>query len=277
VIGALEAAPRIDPFEEFRSLLATVPLVVGDEGLEDSVAEELPGGEWRGAVQAVEVLTDVGTILLPRDRLVDIREGDEIVESKAGALRPGAIVLVDRQGGRIGLLEAVADRLKKERPDLLAANLLIGDLRVTVRQAFGASGMNRVQLYERLRALGFEKTYQAARGYVDDSGPLAPRDLADLKRLNDALGMGMSERRLRETFAGVQRWRAFRRAAGKALVAASRGSLVTADATRVDRETGLSIVDLRELVLEASVIEVRERPDPVPLAEIGELHEGMGP
>jgi hypothetical protein len=275
IVGALKEAPMVDPFEEFRPLLTSVPLVVGDEGLEESVAEELPGGGWRGAVPAVEVVTDAGVIFLPRDRLVDVREGAEITESRADALRPGAFLLVDRRGGRIGLLEAVADRLKKERPDLLAANLLISDLRSTVRHKFAESGMNRAELFERLRSLGFEKTYQAARGYVDESGPLAPRDLVDLQRLNEALQMGMSDRRLREIFAGVRRWRAFRRAAGKALVAASRGSLVTPDATRVDRETGLSMVDLRELVLEATVLEVRECAGPVSLAEIGQLRESL--
>jgi hypothetical protein len=81
----------------------------------------------------------------------------------------------------------------------------------------------------------------------------------------------MTEQRLREVFAGVRRARAFKRAAGKALVAASRASLISSEATRIDRETGLSIADLRELVLEAEVREVREIAAPVPLAEIGYL------
>ncbi|MDP9302027.1 MAG: hypothetical protein M3P43_14225, partial [Actinomycetota bacterium] len=273
VVDALEATPEIDPFEALQQLLASVPLAVGDEGVEDAVGEELAGGEWRGAVEAIEVLTSVGAFLLPRDRLTDVRAGEEIVECRAGLLRPGMVLLVDRRGGRIGLLEAIGDRLKKERPDLLAANLLIGDLRRTVQQRFVASGMTRMELFERLRSLGFEKTYHAARTYVDEDGPLAPRDFVDLQRLNGALGLGMSEERLRETFGGVRRWRAFRRAAGKALMTASRGSLVTSEATRIDRETGLSIADLRELVLEAEVLDVRECPEPVALAEIGYLRE----
>lgn len=273
VVDALEAVPEVDPFEALQPLLASVPLAVGDEGVEDAVGEELAGGEWRGAVEAVEVVTDAGTFLLPRDRLVDVRAAEEIVERRAASLGPGMVLLVDRRGGRIGLLEAVADRLEKERPDLLAASLLIADLRRTVQRGFVASGMMRTELFERLRSLGFEKTYYAARGYVDEDGPLAPRDFVDLQRLHDALGLGMSEQRLREVFAGVRRWRAFRRAAGKALVAASRGSLVTSEATRVDRETGLSIADLRELVLEVEVLDVRECPGPVPLAEIGYLRE----
>lgn len=273
VVDALKAVPEVDPFEALHPLLASVPLAVGDEGVEDAIGEELSGGGWRGAVYALEVVTRAGTFLLARDRPVDVRKGDEIVECAAAVLRPGMVVLVDRRGGRIGLLEAVADRLKKERPDLLAANLLIVDLRRTVQRAFAESGMTRMALYERLRSLGFEKTYYAARGYVEEAGPLAPRDFVDLQRLNEALGLGMLEQRLREVFAGVRRLRAFRRAAGKALVAASRGSLVASEATRIDRETGLSIADLRELVLEAEVLEIHQCPEPVALAEIGYLRE----
>jgi hypothetical protein len=274
VVDAREAQPEIDPFESLQPLLTSVPLAVGDEGVEEAIAEEMPNGEWRGAVVAVEVVTDVGVILLPRDRLVDVREGDEIVECRADALQPGTFLLVDRRGGRLGLLEAVADRLTKERPDLLAANLLIGGLRAAVRRGFVASGMTRRDLFERLRSLGFQKTYHAARGYVDEDGPLAPRDLVDLQRLNEALRLGLGDQRLREIFAGVRRWRTFRRAAGKALVAASRGSLGAAEATRVDRETGLSVADLQDLVLEAEVLEVRVRRELVSLAEIGRLREG---
>jgi hypothetical protein len=276
VVDALEAQPKLDPFEAFQPLLASVPLAVGDEGVEDAVAEEDAGGAWRGAVEAVEVITDAGVTFLPRDRFVDVRTGEDIVEYRAAALQPGMVLLVDRRGGRIGLLEAIADRLKKDRPDLLAANLLIGDLRQTVGRGFTASGMTRMEVFERLRSLGFEKTYQAARGYVDEDGPLAPRDFVDLQRLNQALGLEMTEQRLREVFAGVRRWRAFRRAAGKALVEASRGSLVTSEATRIDRETGLSIADLRELVREVQILEVRKCTAPVPLAEIGYLRERGG-
>lgn len=273
LVNALEMPPDVDPFESLRPLLDSVPLIVGDEGVEESIAEETAGGEWRSTVDAVEVTTDAGVIFLPRERLVDVRKGEEIVETRADALQPGALLLVDRHGGRLGLLEALADRLKGERPDLLAANLLIADLRTNVRQKFAASGMNRTELYETLQSLGFEKTYHAARSYVDDGGPLAPRDLADLQRLNEALHMGMTERRLSETFAGVRRWRAFRRAAGKALVAASRDSHAARGARQVDPETGLSLDDLRELVLEATVVEIRHCADPVPIAEIGQLRE----
>jgi hypothetical protein len=273
VVDALETKPELDPFEALQPLLASAQLAVGDEGVEDAVGEELADGEWRGAVEAVRVLTDAGVFLIPCDRLVDIRADEEITECRAAALQRGMILLVDRRGGRIGLLEAVADRLKKVRPDLLAANLLIMDLQRTVRRGFAESGMSRTSLLERLVFLGFEKTYHAARSYVDEDGPLAPRDFADLQRLNEALSLGMTDHRLREAFAGVRRWRAFKRAAGKALVAASRGSLLTSETTRIDGGTGLSIADLRELVLEAEVRDVQKCAEPVSLAEIGYLRE----
>jgi len=273
VVDAVEARPEIDPFESLHPLLASTPLAVGDEGVEELIARETSEGEWQGAVDAVEVVTDAGLILLPRDQSVDIRRGGDITECRAENLQSGMVLIVDRRGGRVGLLEAVADRLKKERPDLLAANLLIANLRAAVQRAFKGSGLSPMQLFERLRSLGFEKTYQAARGYVDQDGPLAPRDFIDLQRLNEALKLSMSATRVREIFAGVQRWRTFRRATGKALVAASRGSLLTSELTQVDRETGLSLADLRELVLEATVVELRYCSEQVPLAEVGRLRE----
>lgn len=269
VIDAREAVPAIDPFEALEPLLASVPLAIGDEGVEDVVAREAAEGGWQGAVDAVRVETDAGTILLPRDRLVDVRQGEAIVERRAGSLEPGMLLLVDRRGNRVGLVDAVADRLQRRRPDLLAADLLIRDLRSRVQHAFAASGMTRAELFERMQWLGFEKSYHAVRGYVDDEGPLAPQHFDDLRRLHDALGLEMGGTKLREVFAGVQRWRGFKRAAGRALVAASRGSLMASEDTRIDADTGLSVADLRELVLEAKVLEVRECPEPVPLAEVG--------
>lgn len=260
-----------DPFELFEPLLHSAPFIVGEEGVEETIAEEATDGEWRAAVDAVEIVTDAGVIRLPRDRVVDVRKGDEIFGRRAEALEAGTYLLVDRRAGRLGLLEAVADRLKRQRPDLLVANLLISDLRSMVQETFEKSKMTRVELFERMRLLGFEKSYFAARSYVDEEGPLAPRDLEDLQRLNRALELGLSDRRVQEIFAGLRRWRTFRRAVGKALVAAARGSAASADSARIDHETGLSTADLHELVLEAVVLEVRSCPEPVPVTEIGRL------
>jgi len=260
-----------DPFAPFESILVSSPLLAGDAGLEESVAEETADGRWIAAVDAVEIETDGGVVVLPSARIVDVRMGTAIVDCRAEELEPGAYLLLGRRAGRTGLLDALADRLKDHRPDLLASSLLIGDFQASVRGAFEASGMTKMDLYEKLVGLGFRKTYQAAGGYVERGGPLAPRDLDDLRRLDHALGLGLSERRVREIFAGVQRRRVFRRAAGKALSTAARGATIHSEMTRVDLETGLSLTDLREAVLEAKVLRVRRCPDPVPLNEIGRL------
>lgn len=276
LVGALEPEPVVDPFDALQSLLTSTPLSIGDEGVEDVIAREGVDG-WEGAVTAVQVVTDAGTIMLPRDRLVDVRSGAAIEECRAGSLAPGMLLLVDRHGNRVGLLEAVADTLKKRRPDLLVANLVITDLRSRVRRRFRDAGITQTELFERMKQRGFVKTIQALRGYVDDEGPLAPRDFDDLRRLNDSLEIGMDPQRLKEAFAGVQRWRVFKRVAGKALVAASRSSVVATEATAIEAETGLSVADLRELVLEAKVVEVKECPGLVALAEIGFLRSDALP
>jgi len=273
VVDARETEPEIDSFEALQPLLSSVPLIVGEEGIEESIAEQASDSAWHGAVDAVEIITDNGSILLPRTRLVDIRKEDEIVTCRAEALQPGSFLIVDRRGGRLGLLEALSERLKQERPDLLAANLMIRGFRAQIQSAFLKTGMTYSELYKRLCAMGFEKTYHTACRYVDEDGPMAPRDFDDLKRLNDVLSLDMSSLRLRELFTGVQRWRGFRRAAGRALVTASRISIESPDALRVDQETGLSLADLRDLVLEARVIEVRECLEQVPLTEVGHLRD----
>jgi hypothetical protein len=276
ILDAPAFEPARDPFEAFEVLLHCGPVIEGDEGVEESMAEEAEDGTWKGAVEAVEVVTNAGVIKLPRDRMVDVRKGDRILECRAGSLEPGLLLLVDRRAGRLGLLEAIANRLKRQRPDLLTSSLLISDLRATVNEAFEKSGMTRVELFEKLCSFGFEKTYFAARSYVDEEGPLAPRDLDDLKRLNQALVLGFSDQRVNEIFSGGSRWRTFRRALGKALVAAAHGLAAPTTATRVDQDTGLSVADLRELVLEAEVIEVRTCPALVPVTEIGRLEGPLG-
>jgi hypothetical protein len=274
VVDALEAEPELDPFEALQPLLTSVPLIIGDEGIEESIAEQSPGTGWQGAVDAVEVTTDAGSVLLPRTRLVDVRNGEDIVTCRAELLQPGTFLIIDRRGGRLGLLEALSERLKQERPDLLAANLLIRELRAKITAAFATSGMAHGELFEKLCTVGFEKTFHTACRYVEEDGPMAPRDFEDLKRLNEVLGLEMSGLRLREVFTGVQRWRGFRRAAGKALIAASRVSLESPAALSIDHETGLSLADLRDLVLEAEILSIRECLEQVPLMEVGHLREG---
>ena len=259
-----------DPFEAFEPLLAAVPLF-GDEGPSEMLAAEGEDGRWLTEVDAVEVDTDSGTIRLPVDRIVDVRVGNRLDEVRADRLAPGMFLIVNRSAGRVGLLNAVAEQLRTHRPDLYVANLIIRDLHASIRESFLRSGMSIADLYERLVGLGFAKTYQAARGYVGEAGPLAPRDFPDLKILNTSLGLGYDDRRLAEVFTAVQRERTFRRATGKALAAAARSTVLLPDANLVDANTGLSVADLQELVLEARVLNVWHCEAPVPLSETGVL------
>jgi hypothetical protein len=271
IVGSTGADTASDPFAAFEPLLLSVPLAVGDEGVEDAVAEEMEDGTWTAEVEAVDVETDFGHIKLEADNSYEIRVGDKIVDRRADKLEPGDVLLIGRREGRIGLLDVVAERMKRHRPDLYAAGLVISDLQATVRRAFKASGMTPTRLHRALVDLGFRKTYQATRGYVGEGGPLAPRDLADLERLNQALGLQLSPLRIQEMFAAVQRRRIFRRSAGRALAAAARSSTVASESARIDPETGLSLADLREVVVQATVIAVRTCPEPVPLGDLGRL------
>lgn len=270
VEGLREAPPEVDPFAELEKVLIGGRLIIGDEGIEEGVAEEIEAGVWAAALEAVEVDTDAGLIRLPSHRVVEVRVDDRILDCRAEDLKPGMFLLVGRKAGRVGLLDALAERLK-HRPDLFAATLLVTDLQSNVRRAFRKLGLTTVQLFQRMRETGFSKTYAAARGYVGEGGPLAPRDVDDLRRLNAVLNIGFDDVRVREVFAGVSRLRNFRRAAGRALAAAARGATVAGSDHAVDPETGLSMADLRDVVIEAKVLTIQRCPDLVPLAELDRL------
>lgn len=270
IVGAFDFVAEPDPFEPFESLLVGTPLF-SEEGPGSTLAQEGDDGLWVTEVEAVGVVTDVGVIRLPTNRIVDIRRGTTLTEVRADRLTPGVFLIINRRGGNAGLLNAVAERLRTYRPDLYVANLVIRDLRSVIRERFQRSRYSYADLYRRLNELGFDKSYQAARGYVQENGPIAPRDFADLKRLSDALELGYDDRRLREVFAAVQRERNFRRATGRALAGAARRTTVVSDDDVIDDETGLSLADLQELVLEALVLEVNPCESPVPLSETGVL------
>ena len=239
-------------------------------------AQHSPGeneaGDWTAAVPVVVVTTDHGRLLLEVGRPVDVREGSRIVERRPEALEAGAILLVGRRQGRVGLLEALEGRLS-HRPDLLAARFLVDNYRRVVRRRFAESRLTVTALHRALAALGCDKTTTAVRLWLTE-GTMAPQRFDDLERLNKALDLGMSPLELRELFAGVQRRRGFRRAAGRALAAAARGATIVADESRVDADTGLSIADLREAVIEAVVLDVVHAEQPVPLTLVGTL-EGL--
>ena len=269
VLDGAEYVPEPDPFEALVSLFDLDPLDIGAEGPTSPLAREGDAGSWTAAVPAIEVLTDRGPLLLEQGRPVDVRQGPKIVERRPETLEPGAILLVGRRQGRVGLLEAVEERFR-DRPDLMAARYLVDHYRRRIRTRFAESGLTVLALHRILTGLGCDKTSAAVRSWVTDN-TMAPQHKDDLERLNEALELGFSQQQIDELFAGVQRRRGFRRAAGRALAAAARDSTVVADDSRVDDETGLSIADLREAVVEAVVTAVRPCDHPVPLTLLGRL------
>ena len=269
VLDGAEYVPEPDPFEALVSLFDLDPLDIGGEGPTSGVAREGDAGSWTAAVPAIEVQTDRGPLLLEQGKPVDVREGPKIVERRPEALEPGAILLVGRRQGRVGLLEALEERFR-DRPDLMAARFLVDHYRRRVRARFAESGLTIAALHRILAGLGCDKTSAAVRSWVTDT-TMAPQHKDDLECLNQGLELGYSQQQVDELFAGVQRRRGFRRAAGRALAAAARDSTVVVDENRVDDDTGLSIADLREAVVEVVVVAVWPCDHPVPLTLLGRL------
>ena len=269
-VGAVELPVLPDPFDAFASVLVSSPIVDEEVQLE-ALAVRNEAGDWVGEVDVVEVLTEAGVIRLPVSRMVDVRQNTELKEVRADQLRPGMLLILSRTAGRVGLLNAISERLRTQRPDLYAAAIVIEDLRSVIGQSFQRSGLSAKGLHERLTENGFRKTYQATRGYVSETGPLAPRDYADLERLNAALQMGYDSQRLHQVFASVTKERTFRRATGRALAAAARHSLEVPATDVEDDALGLSTSDLQELVLEARIQSVQRSTTPVPVSETGFL------
>lgn len=273
IVDGAEHVAVPDPFGALAALFDLDPLDIGGEGPGGTLARQDDSGDWTAAVPAVTVTTDQGLLMLEVGRSVDVREGSTIKERRAETLEPGAILLVGRRQGRVGLLEALQERLR-DRPDLLTARFLVDRYRHLVRTRLAESGLTVTSLHRALTERGCEKTSAAVRSWVTEGTMAAPQQFADLEKLNDALGLGLSSVQLAEVFAGIQRRRGFRRAAGRALAAAARGSTIVADENRVDPETGMSIADLREAVVEALVIDVTPCEQPVPLTLLGRL-EGL--
>jgi hypothetical protein len=264
--------PEADPFGSFSALFELDPLDIGGEGPRSGIARRDEDGAWNAEVSAVAVMTDHGRILLEVGREVDVRVGTNIRELRPERLRAGDVMLVGRRAGRVGLLAALEERLS-HRPDLLAARLLIDGYHQLVRIRFVNSGLTIAELHRRLVAAGCGRSVVTVGSWVTGGGIMAPRDLVDLRSLNTVLGLGMSDLRLDTLFAGVRRRRDFRRAAGRALARAARSSAAVDDVRRVDADTGLSIADLRDAIIEATVIEVRQCDTLIPLTLIGRLEE----
>ena len=271
-VDGAEFVPEPDPFGSFSALFDLDPLDLGGEGPRSGIARRDEAGDWNAEVPAIAVTTNHGRILLEVGREVDVRVGTNLQERRPEQLRPGDVLLVGRRAGRVGLLAALEERLG-HRPDLLAARLLIDGYHQLVRSRFVNSGLTIAELHRRLAAGGCDKTAVTVRSWVTGGGIMAPRDLVDLRSLNTVLGLGMSDLQLDTLFAGVRRRRDFRRAAGRALARAARSSAAVDDTLRVDADTGLSIADLRDAIIEATVITVDPCDTVIPLTLIGRLEE----
>ena len=270
VVDGAEFVPPPDPFTPFASLFHLDPLDIGGEGTATGLAHQTDQGEWTAAVPAVAVETDQGRVLLEASRSVEVRVGPKIVDRRADQIRSGDVLLIGRREGRVGLLEALEERLA-HRPDLLAARMLIDRYHRLVQECLAETGLSYAALHRKLVSLGCDKTSFATRSWVTEGGIMAPRDRIDLQRLVAALDLGMSDRQVDELFAGVQRRRVFRRGTGRALAQAARSSTLVDDAQHVDTETGLSIADLRDAVVEAIVLDVTPCDEPVPVTLLGRL------
>jgi hypothetical protein len=270
VVDGAEFVPPTDPFASLASLFNLDPLDIGGEGPASGVARQTDAGGWAAAVPAVAVDTDQGRVFLEAGRSVEVRIGPKIVDRRTDRLQRGDVLLIGRRQGRVGLLEALEERLG-DRPDLLAARLLIDRYHRLVRERLAESELSYAELHRKLVSLGCDKTSIATRSWVTEGGIMAPRDRVDLQRLGMALDLGMSDIQVDELFACVQRRRVFRRAAGRVLAQAARSSTLVDDARRVDAETGLSIADLRDAVVEAVVLDVSPCEAPVPFTLIGRL------
>ncbi|PZF83938.1 hypothetical protein [Jiangella anatolica] len=260
-----------DPFDPLSSLFDLDPLDVGGEGPTRGLARESGLGDWSASMAAIEVVTDRGRLFLEVGRPVDVRDGLRIEERGPELLEPGAVLLIGRRQGRVGLIEALEERLG-HRPDLIAARFLLDDYQRQVRSRWAECGLTLTALHRALVDLGCEKSMQAVRSWVTE-GTMAPQHFDDLERLNAALGLGLSDVRLQELFAGVKRRRGFRRASGRALAAAARDSTVVANDDRIDDETGLTVADLREAVVEATVLSVVPCDHLVPMTLLGTLED----
>jgi hypothetical protein len=259
-----------DPFSPLGALLRDERPLLDDEGSSERIAQP-DGGAWSTFVDAVEVVTTEGRILLGCDDEVDVltNSGDTEVILAIDLVR-GLRLVIGREQGRVGLLEALESSLQ-HRQDILVARLLIRDYRDRIRDAFDARSRDIRALIQSLYELGCTKTEQTIRTWVTVGGPMAPRDFDDLVRLSTALELNLTTQRHREVFAALTRVRVFRRAAGRALSQAALTAASTLDESRIDPETGLSVADLRDAVLVATVESVELLAEPVRLADTGRL------
>jgi hypothetical protein len=263
-----------DPYSPLGHLLADDRPLMSDVDQAAQVAIQSPGGDWSGEVRAVRVQTDGGIVLLAAAAGVDVISGGRIETVAAETLKSGMHILVGRREGRVGLMEALDETFRRVRPDLAAAHVLVRDLRRRVQAAFAVFGRGFHHLFSWVAALGCDKDEQTVRSWVLQSGPMAPREVDDLRRLCKAVSLSVPDSELREVFQGVRRIRGFRISAGLALSRAAVAAAAMDDAVEIkelEREMGVSVADLRDAVLEVQVLEVTMLDEPVPVASIGRL------
>lgn len=261
-----------DPFSPIAELMTDDRPLWAGEGAGDRLARPSDSGEWSATTEAVEIRTLNGSILLPVSREVDVMAGDRITSVLAPELKSGHIILIGRQQGRLGLIEALQETLERQRPDLLAANLLALDYHDRVTSAFNQSGLDPESLYHKLLMLDCNKGLPAVRSWVVPSGgPMGPRDEEDHFRLNSALGMGLSGSQVREYFAAINRIRTFRRQAGRALSRAATAATATGEDSGLEEQFGISVSDLNDAVVQTTVVSVQFLKDQVPLSATGRL------
>src|SRR5690606_3954999 len=129
------------------------PLDIGGEGPSRGLARQSDQGDWSATVPALKVVTDRGSLLLESGKPVDVREGPRIEERRPEQLRPGSVLLVGRSQGRVGLLEALGERLG-HRPDLIAARYLLDEYRRLVRTRWAQCELTVTALHRAMVGLG---------------------------------------------------------------------------------------------------------------------------
>lgn len=264
------------PFSPLRRLLLDDRPLIEEDGFE-AVAVHDDAGSWSGVVDAIEVQTGEGVLLLPADGEVDVLDGGELKTCRVEQLRRGMQVVVSRDGARRRLLDALTLTIEEDRSDLRAARMVVELFKKRVQDGFSAlrRAFGDLAVHEfcrRVRLAGSTKSEAAIRGWVEPDGPLGPRDLEDLRYLCRALSLRTDEDWLRGIHAALTRIRGFRQALGRALSEAARRA-VAADDSRVDPETGLSVADLREAVVVATVVAVGPTRRHVRATEVGRLME----
>lgn len=263
-----------DPFSPLRRLLLDDRPLIEEDGFE-AVAVHDDTGRWSGLRDAIEVQTNEGVLLLPADGEVDVLDGGELKTCRVEQLRHGMQVVVSRDDARRRLFDALTHTIEEDRPDLRAARMVVELFKRRIQDGFSALrrafGDLAVQEFcRRVRLAGSTKSDAAIRGWIEPDGPLGPRDLEDLRCLCRALSLPTDEDWLRASHAALVRMRGFRRALGRALSEAARQA-VAANDSRVDPETGLSVADLREAVVVATVVAVGPQRRHVRATEVGRL------